>query len=218
MVDRPAAPVLVRLQRGLERLYRIDTEVAVADFVIGAAARARLGLARAPREQLLLVEGDDSLDVGLFVDERSLANLERHDPSRGLDDRNLGDFLLAVEGVSHFVYLVWRARAGRAVSALELELQAEVDKFVTCVLASEARGSAATQWQRRLFVQFELEDGLEPAERDRYRVANQNAGRYSASLARRFLRGWRVVDMLAELRNFYRLSLAAKLDFIRAAA
>jgi hypothetical protein len=171
--------VLVRLQRGLESLYRIDTRASVEDFVIDAQARHRLGLGRAPREQLLLLEVGDVVEVGLFVDERSLANLQRHDPTRRLDDANLQDFLLAIEGVSHFVYLVWRARADRPVSALELELHEE---------------------------------------RDRYLAANANARRYSASLEQRYVGPRRIGDMLAELRRFYRMSLGAKLDFIRSAA
>ena len=43
-----------------------------------------------------------------------------------------------IEGVSHFVYVVERARVGREATQLELELQAEVDKWV--VLAASMRG------------------------------------------------------------------------------
>jgi hypothetical protein len=210
--------VLVRLQRGLETLYRIDTRARVEDFVVSSAARQRLGIARHPREQLLLVEVDGELEVGLFVDERSLANLRAHDPTRRLDEGNLADFLLAIEGVSHFVYVVWRARADRPVSALELELQAEIDKYVTCLLTAEGDRAKSRQLRRRLFEQFELEADLDTEERDRYLVANANAERYSASLEQRYVRPRRIGDMLGELRRFYRMSLGGKLDFIQNAA
>ncbi len=36
----------------------------------------------------------------------------------------------ALEGVSHFVYLAWNAGHDKPVSLLELEMQAEVDKYV----------------------------------------------------------------------------------------
>ncbi len=208
--------MLERLQRGLEALYRIDTRVRVGDFVIDAAARERLGVARAPREQLLLTEVDGALEIGLFIDDDSLDNLRRDDPSRALHDGNLGDFLLAVEGVSHFVYLVWRASADRPVSALELELQAEVDKYVTCLLTGDC-ADRSQQLRRRLFHDFEYLEDLEPQERARYEVANANASRYSESLERRFVERQRMADMFAELRRFYRMSLAQKLDFISAA-
>lgn len=206
--------MLSRLQRGIEQLYRIDTNVDVDDFLIDADARDRLGVARAPREQLLVSQSEGSVEIGLFVDRASLDNLERNDPSRALGEHNLGDFLLAIEGVSHFVYLVWRAAADQPVSPLELELQAEVDKYVTCLLTAEGDAEDAHRLHRRLFEQFAFEPDLDAVERRRYRVANSNAARYSASLQERYISRRRTSDMLAELRRFYRLPLAAKLAFI----
>ncbi|MBE7449856.1 MAG: hypothetical protein HS111_13430 [Kofleriaceae bacterium] len=210
--------VLTRLQRGLERMYRVATGVEVDDFVIGDDARGELGVARAPREQLLVHQDDDGVDVGLFVDAAVLANLATHDPGARLDDRNLAAFLYAVEGVSHFVYAIVCARAARAVSALELELQAEVDKYVVCLLADGGAPAASPRWRRRLFEDFELEPDLDAEERDRYRAANDGARRYAASLERRYVARRGTVDMLAELRRFYRLPLASKLDHIAKAA
>jgi hypothetical protein len=211
--------VLDALQRGLERLYRIDTQVSVRDFVIDAEARDEVNLARTAREQLLIAEIDGAVEIGLFVDEGALANLSRNDPSRSLHDGNIGDFLLAVEGVSHFVYTVWRARSDRQVSALELELQAEIDKYVTCLLIGpKADRAGSSKLRRKLFEQFELEPDLDAAERDRYRAATANASRYSASLEKRYVAERRIGDMLRELRRVYRMSLSAKLDFISQAA
>src|SRR6516164_7769408 len=120
-----------RVQKGLEQLYRVETHVDIGDYLIDGATREAIGVHRAPREQLLVAETDGELELALFLDQGVLANLEANDPHEHLDERNLEDFLLTVEGVSHFVYVVWRARRGRPVSALELELQAEVDKYVT---------------------------------------------------------------------------------------
>ena len=212
------ATPLGRLQRGLEQLYRIDPTVAVEDFVVDGEARDRMGLLRAPREQLLLREEDGELSIGLFVDAAVIDNLVRHDPSEALDDRNFSAFVLAVEGVSHFVYTVFCAGAERPISALELELQAEVDKYITCLLVGGGARPHSERLRRRLFEDFSFEPDLDDAERHRYRVANDNAQRYSASLERRFVGAGRTVDMLGELRRFYRMSLVGKLDFIRQAA
>ncbi|MBK7071702.1 MAG: hypothetical protein IPH44_05295 [Myxococcales bacterium] len=212
------AAVLGRLQGGLEQLYRVATGLPVEAFLIDDAARATLGLARAPREQLVVVECDDGIDVGLFVDRAVLANLAAYDPGSGLDDRNLPAFLYALEGVSHFVYAAVCAQGARAVSALELELQAEVDKYVTCLLAGDAAPGASAAWRARLYEQHSYEPDLDADERDRYRVANDNARRYAASLERRFVARRAIVDMFAELRRFYRLPLAGKLDVIGRAA
>jgi len=209
--------MLHKLQRGLEALYRIETDTCVSDFLIDAAMRERLGVARSPREQLLITEDEDGLAVGLFVDDAALSNLAVHDPARRLDERNLGDFLLAVEGVSHFVYLTWRATHDARVSALELELQAEVDKYVTCLLCGEGGAQRSAELRRRLFDDVEFEDDLDHEERDRYRVANANVYRYSESLERRFVRTARISAMIDELRRFYRQPLEGKLELCRAA-
>jgi hypothetical protein len=206
--------VLRRLQLGLEALYRVETRLEVGAFLIDEEERRRAGVARAPREQLLLRHDGEDLSLGLFVDRAALVNLGRNDPSHRLDDANFGDFCLAVEGVSHFVYVALCAAGERRVSALELELQAEVDKFVCCLLVH--RG-AATNLRRRLYRDVRLHDDLEADERDRYRTANEEAGRYTAALERRFVRVDRVGAMLDELRRFYRLPLDGKLREIQRA-
>ena len=213
-----SAAVLARIQRGLERVYRFATGVPVEDFVVDEQARDRLTSARPAREQLVVSEADDGLDLALYVDAAALARLEARDPARRLDDDNLGAFLYAVEGVSHFVYLVRCAQQARAVSALELELQAEVDKYVVCLLVSDGAPASSPGWRRRLYDDCVFEEDLDADERDRYRAANQNARVYAASLERRFVHRRGVTDMLAELRRFYRLPLAAKLGHIHRAA
>jgi hypothetical protein len=207
---------LARVQRGLEQLYRVDTGVAVDDFVIDEPTRDGLVTERRPREQLLVVEEAGEMSLALFVDPVALANLARRDPSRTLDDHNLGDFLLAVEGVSHFVYAICAARVDRKVSQLELELQAEVDKYVTCLLVTDPVRSK--EWRARLFGDACYEPDLDHDESQRYRAANDNAHRYAAFLETEFVARRRIPEMLGELRRFYRMGLAAKLSTIATAA
>jgi len=205
---------LARVQRGLESLYRVDTGVDVHDFVIDAVTRDGLAPARRPREQLLVCEADGEMALALYLDPAALANLARHDPGHRLGEENFGDFLLAVEGVSHFVLAIWRAQAARPISQLELELQAEVDKYVTCLLASEPDVSVSAQLRARLFAEPDYEPDLDAEERDRYRAANDNAQRYAAWLEDMYVEPRRIPEMLAELRRFYRDGLAAKLGRI----
>jgi hypothetical protein len=209
---------LARVQRGLETLYRVDTGVAVDDFVIDAEVRDALAPSRRPREQLLIHEAEGEMSLALFVDPAVLANLAAHDPGCRLGDHNLGDFLLAIEGVSHFIYAVWCAKAHRPVSQLELELQAEVDKYVTCLLATEAAPTRSESLRHRLFADPAYEPDLDQEERQRYRAANDNAHRYATWLEDTFVAPRRIPDMLAELRRFYRDGLAAKLARIARAA
>jgi hypothetical protein len=205
-----ASSLLARLQLGLEALYRVETQLAIDAFVIDGDQRDQMRPARAPREQLLLREADGELAMALFVDAAALANLEQNDPAARLDDENFTDFCLAVEGVSHFVYLALRAAQSRPVSQLELELQAEVDKFACCFLVA---GTAASL-RRRLYGDVIYADDLDADERERYRTANREAGRYTAALERRFLAREQTVGLLAELRRFYRMDLPDKLGRI----
>src|SRR5689334_20055467 len=117
-------------------MYRVSTDLDVDDFLVDEDERRALAPERCPREQLLLRAEPDGLRVGLFVEGATIARLEASDPRRRLDDGNLADFLLALEGVSHFVYVAHRMQAERPVSAVELELQAEVDKFVVALLVA----------------------------------------------------------------------------------
>jgi hypothetical protein len=207
---RQTLSVLARLQLGLEALYRVETQLPIDAFVVDEKTRAETGPARAPREQLLLRQEDDELAMALFVDAAAIENLELHDPAAGLHDRNFSDFCLAVEGVSHFVYVALCAAAHRSFSPLELELQAEVDKFVCCVLlAGEAAGL-----RRRLYHDIRFADDLDHDERSRYRTANLEADRYAAALERRFVADARTDAMLAEVRRFYRMGLPDKLGHI----
>jgi hypothetical protein len=209
---------LERVQRGLEALYRVDTGVAIADFVIGAELRDELAPARRPREQLLVCEHAGEMSLALFIDPGVLSNLAANDPGDRLDDRNLGDFLLAVEGVSHFIYAVCCARAERRVSQLELELQAEIDKYVTCLLATDPEPEVSSALRRRLFGDCRYDTDLDDDEHARYRAANDNAQRYAAWLEHTYVAPRRIPEMLGELRRFYRHGLAQKLSTIARAA
>jgi hypothetical protein len=206
--------MLRAVQRGLEELYRVETELDVDEFVIDDAARSALGVERAPREQLLVHEQDGELGLALYLDPAVIANLAANDPRRDLGEHNLQDFLLAVEGVSHFVFVAWRARQARPVSALELELQAEVDKWASCVLTAGTGGAIGGDLRARLFERFELEPGMGADERERYLVANDNARRYADLLHERFVAGGRWPELIAELRKFYRLGMGEKLELI----
>lgn len=211
--------ILRRLQYGLAALYDAPASHDVCDFLISDAAQAaRLqGADGAPPtdEQLLLAEVEDGVEVALYVDRGVLERLGRHCPLRSLDERNLADFLTALEGVSHFHYFTWAASRARTVSLLELELQAEVDKYATALrlLLEQHSGRFPAELHRRLFEHCRLRPGLEPADSSRYAEAHRCAARFCRRLEERFLspRRARPEGLLAELRAFYRLASAAKL-------
>jgi hypothetical protein len=200
-------------------MYRVETELDVTDFLVRGEERSSLNVERQPKEQLFIHQDPSGLSLGLFVDERTLANLAERDPRRRLDERNLQDFLYAVEGVSHFVYLVHRARVERPVSAVELELQAEVDKYLVALLVWwNQAGEPPADLRQRLFAQVAFHGDLSSEERERYELANSAADEYASSLEQRFVKPRAIEDLLAEVRKFYRKGLAEKLEYISALA
>ncbi len=217
----PVRALLDWMQGALEELYEIRTGYRVSDFVTTEAAL--LGLAGGSRswapEQLLVRAGPEGADVSVFLDEALLETLAQCPPARGLDEGNLAAFCTVLEGVSHFVYLAWNLFHDREVRRLELELQAEVDKYalVTAITLAQ-RGWPAEGVVTRLFHGFRYAPGLSGNELRRYRAANEYAHRYCDGLQRRFLRRGRSLPLTRELRRFYRLRHERKLRHIRAGA
>jgi hypothetical protein len=150
------------------------------------------------RESLLLRESGEELEMALVVPAHA-ANENDH-------------WLQLAEGVSHFVYVANRARQELPSTQLELELQAEVDKFVLLVLEQLPydRGEAL-QVHTRLYenVLFLHEPGTELG--DRYRTANDLAARF----VRRLLRCGPEATHAA-LRRFYRAGQADKIRLVAA--
>jgi hypothetical protein len=213
-------------QHRLETIYGITTQHDVDDFLITDRELAEriegTDDSRAVEEKLLIREQADGIDLSLFLDAELVRRLAKDNPTQNLHDGNLADFCTALEGVSHFVHLVWRALETRVTSHLELELQAEVDKFVSSVnlLSQQGQEGAPPDLHRRLFDQVSYAANLSAGERLRYQEANRFAARYCRHLEARFLRPYSADrDGLGrELRDFYRLELRDKIARIERAA
>ena len=198
--------VLNTLQRVIQRVYEIDLHHRVADFTTSDPAFAReYGSAHQPMEQLIFREDGDDLDVSLYLDNRVVDALGRRDGAGS----SMNMVCLAVEGVSHFVHFCWRSKYGVNVSLLELEIQAEVDKYV---LLTDLYGDEGMH--RRLFEQFLLQRGMSRQLRERYRSANRFAAKYCHRLEREFIRPGKTGEMLTELRRFCRKTQREKIQAI----
>ena len=213
--------VLRGLQSLLSRLYDVNLDYDVYDFLV-TDRRALAGVTphndqRAPDEELLLAETTDGAGVALYIDPCVLRRLEQADPLGALTEGNLADYCTALEGVSHFVYSAWRLECDAPVSLLELETQAEVDKYAATVflVADQQGGGYPAQVHARLFDRVDFDARLEPEQYDRYRTAHRCAANYCRRLESRFVsRGKAQVEALVrELRKFYRLGSTAKLRY-----
>lgn len=203
--------MLDALQDHLEHIYGIRCEYRARDFLVDAEAARQLGGTGRAREELLVSEGDDGLELALYLEPQLL---ERLSALRSPAEAELADFCEVVEGVSHFVYVAQAAHLERRVSLLELEAQAEVDKFAITTLLGWGQhvGEWASTLARRLFDEVQFRGQLNEAERWRYAEANRLARRYCQRLLP-FVKSERLEALLAELRHGYRMGAEAKLQY-----
>ena len=205
--------LLLDVQRRLETLYALEPQAPVTDFLLREEDAA--GLPGGGSRTLVTQDGDD-VSLAVVLDGRVGECLARSDPRVQLDDGNLGSFCTLTEEVSHFVYLLFCARTSRSVTQLELELQAEVDKYLgaTFLLCLQNEGAVSARLRELLFRRYRLAESLSAEQAERYRTASGLAYRYCGWLEQRFLRPSRLADLAREARRFYRLGQREKLEKI----
>ena len=207
---------LAVMQSMLGRIYDTPISHSVEDFLLTDRALLPAGALQA--EEQLLVSGEgDTVYLSLFVDAAVLARLATGSEPWYLSAENLGDWLTALEGVSHFQYLTYHAGFDRPVSLLELELQAEVDKYVSCleVLRVQSPGRFPSEVLPQLFSSRYQPDPRLPAQATaRYLAATRGAARFCSRLDRSLQRQRDWQGWLRELRRFYRWPVARKLALI----
>jgi hypothetical protein len=193
-----ARSLAARVQTGLERIYQLDRVADVVDYVHGTDD--------GQRETLLLRQADDgAVEVSL-----RLPLLE--------GDGSLDAICQIIEGVSHFVYVVERARVDREATQLELELQAEVDKWVVFAASMRAFDAArSADLRARLYEQVAFADDEGSEAGERYRIANDVAHRFVRRLERRYVVHGRFGEVRSELRRFFQVGQEEKLRLGRAA-
>jgi hypothetical protein len=212
----PLPGLLLDVQRRLEALYALETQAPVTDFVLSeeeAAAYPGGG------SRTLVTQDGDQVGLGVVLGRETFALLAGADPRVRLHQGNLGAFCTLTEEVSHFVYLHFCARTSRSVTQLELELQAEVDKYLTAVflLCLQNDGAVAARLRDLLFRRYRLAEPLSAEQAERYRAASVLAYRYCSYLESRYLRSSRssrLADLAREARRFYRLGQREKLERI----
>jgi len=219
--------LLSRLQHLIGSIYDVSVAHDVYDFLVTDRRRlpaaARGGTAE---EELIVAQpaaGGDELALALYLDPALLGRLAREDPLVRLHTGNVADWWTALEGVSHFLYLAWNAGHDKPVSLLELEMQAEVDKYVASywLLRRQFPGRFPAELRRVLFARTRVDPRVAAERAQLYREASRYAERFCGRLEQSLARaqgypgqGSRDGAVLAELRRFYRLTHARKCALI----
>jgi len=179
-------------------------------------------LLRAPDsdEELWVHEAEDGLELGLYYSAALRTHLAKGSlGEEGWIATRLDAYCRLAEGVSHFLYLVRSATLGRRLSMLELEAQAEVDKFASLAVQRwpTLHGGSARELHARLFRDVSYRPGLAPDEQARYAEANRLAALFTARLLAH-VASRRLDRLLEALRYAYRLGAEAKLHHLARAA
>lgn len=199
------------LQQRLEQIYAIRTTFAVEAFVTTNRelihAIENNPAARYLPEKLLIKTTADGIDVSLYLDKTIVEQLAACDVATNDIEDHMETFCTAVEGISHFVYLIWRVQQGYTVSLLELELQAEVDKYImaAAILAQHYQGRIPQHLHAQLFDDCYFDPQLNGTELQRYQQANLLARSYCWELHTTLMRLGDSYSVTREIRRFYRL-------------
>ncbi len=167
-------------------------------------------------EALLVRQSSDTLEFTLYLDKSVLthAGLCSANQSATIDGLNsLDNLCTVVEGVSHAVCLLWHAHHDRQLRPLDLELQAEIDKYLV-LMNTMSKMSERNELHRRLFEQAHYIAPKDSELYKRYRTANDSAASYCAWLTHTFVDQPDPGGLSSELARFYRLSGTAKFQHI----
>lgn len=206
------------IQDRIETIYGIRCELKASDFLVDSEDAAKLGGTGRSREELLVHQDEEGLELALYIAPELLLRLKAYEQApAGVVEGELAGFCEAAEGVSHFLYVTQTAQLDRRVSLLELEAQAEVDKFAMCSLLKWGQGAAgwAKHLSARIFDHIGFHASLSDDERYRYHEANRLARAYCQRLMPMFTAN-RLEPLLSELRYSYRLGSQAKLRYFAA--
>ncbi len=167
-------------------------------------------------ERLLIAEHEEGIDLSLYISADVMDHLHGFHPLDLIGQGKYSEFCLMLEGVSHFLYVVWNAKHLKKVTLLEMEMQAEIDKFVILqsLLNSSASPADVVFLRTWLFEKNQFDKMLTETELERYKQANYYAGKYCKGLQQQHnLKGLNT-GLLKELRRFYRFVQQDKIRYI----
>lgn len=174
-------------QRRLAGIYRLEVPLRAEDFLLTPEEARAQRPEPIPRTGLLAVEERGALFLGLYFDP-----CDAEDPAAILEE------------TSHWVAVAWHAAQERPVSRLQLEFQADVDRYA---VARTARHRDPLGH----FRQLRWLPGVPRGVRSRYRTAHAAAYRYCRRLEHCYPHRGDLPGLLCELRHFYRRQADRKL-------
>ena len=222
--------VLNDMQEALGKLTDTRVHARIGDFLCSQEqAQAWSDDAALRKEVVFVAEAGQDLHLAVYLDKHVENGLIRaQDPLECLPE-----FALAAESVSHFQLFCFADAHDRKISQLELELQADIDKFMLALLPTQqafGNGVAIIQerqlvarsryLRKKMFEDVAFVDERTPDHandrRARYEKAHRLAARFAQAIETEVLVSGNLASLNAKLKRFYRLPLAEKVRSCRA--
>lgn len=204
-------------QSQLARLYDLAPGASIDQFLVDADFADRLSpMASAGKETVLISEDGEFLSLGVYFHPDVSQHLQHETTRHALAEGAFPAFCAMVEGVSHFLVLDHHSQHDVPLTVLEMEIQAEVDKFILARIHSMDQIQERQDLQhlhQQLFSAFEIRESASPIEQERYRFASEAAARFCRSLDQEFFEVETIhwPTLLDHLRRFFRSPLQGKL-------
>jgi len=217
--------MLTSIQQEIENIYQIKCSFSVDDFLLDEKERSKyskkFSWLNNSDETLLIRQNENSIDVGLLLDPKLLdwsRNLNWREIKNPIGTNDCSPSKLfnklgsLVEGVSHFVYFLWKAEREQSLTQLELELQAEIDKFL--LFSQTIHPKHLGNLIDSLYEESEWIPTLSPEEKSRYETSAKLAFKYCHHLRKTYFHSDQTHAIYSEIRAFYRMSQTEKIHWI----
>ncbi len=225
MKARP--PLIHELQRKIEKTYALDTGITnIEQYIIGdkgyeefyAKENIRTVVNSSSGAKVLIRNAECTLRVSIYYPDALIRQLEDNDPRAGIHDDNIDLCASFVEELDHFLFIARNYKWNRPFSLLELELQANVTKYLVLkyFIVLQNKSLKLSNFDKEyiryhLFYkrEYDIEDS---SERKRY----EDAGKFGMIYTKQ-------IDLLSpenrirDLRQFSRMTCPSKIRHIQSA-
>jgi len=218
-------PLIKELQRKIEKTYALDTGITnIEHYIIGdkgykefySKEEIRTVVKSHSGAKVLIRDTEHTLKASIYYPDKLIRELEDNDPRLGLHDDNIDLCASFVEELDHFLFIAQNYKQNRPFSLLELELQANVTKYLVLkyFIALQNKSIKLSKFDKEyiryhLFYKrkYDIEDGIE---RKRYEDAVTFGMIYTE-----YIDLLSQEDRLRDLRQFSRMTCPSKIRHIQ---
>ena len=220
-------PLIKELQRKIEKTYALNTGITnIEQYIIGdkgyeefyAKEKIRMVVNSHSGAKVLIRDAGETLKVSIYYPDELIRELESNDPRLSLHDGNVDLCASFVEELDHFLFIAQNYKQNRPFSLLELELQANVTKYLVLkyFIALQNKSVKLSNFDKEyiryhLFYKrkYDIED---TSERKRY----EDAGKFGMMYTKH-IDLLPQEDRLRDLRQFSRMTCPSKIRHIQSA-